>query len=236
LTDYTVNYENHYNKFGVDGSGGGPPLAMGLLELSYLCYAGLKSNDSLLDFGCGIGRLTRYASRYLHDGIYVGSDISEIALRSARENYRKQLFVLNEPLNIQNIIDLQIEFNYIAAFSVFTHMELEDFYNMLIEFKSISNTQTRVVASFISIESESGANIFVEEARINYQDRYKRFRNISTTKSTLNKIIDLAGWNLVEWIDEGKVMNTYCPDSFLVESEVKILSMIQSVAIMILKT
>ena len=56
---YKERYEAHYEKFGIEGSGGGDSKSIGLCELGILSKAGLKNFHSLLDFGCGIGAASR---------------------------------------------------------------------------------------------------------------------------------------------------------------------------------
>ena len=50
--------------------------SVGEAELDALILAGMTPRSKIFDFGCGSGRLTKFLSKYLLEGTYVGSDIS----------------------------------------------------------------------------------------------------------------------------------------------------------------
>jgi 2-polyprenyl-3-methyl-5-hydroxy-6-metoxy-1,4-benzoquinol methylase len=231
MDKYAEDYERHYVKFGIEGSGGGDSKLIGLCELSILIASGLSSNHTILDFGCGIGRLTPFVSEYLTNGSYLGSDISETALTLAKQNNKRVNcdFILTNSQLLDNLKSWN--FDFICCFSVFTHVEFEDFYNILQELKSVSTTTTKLVCSFLDIESDYGSKIFLDESAISYQDRYKRTRNIVSNKELVSSISKLAGWQMDDFYGVGFDFKNYAPIQYTEGNPVKDLKMGQWVGV-----
>ncbi len=97
-------------------------LSRGPDQLQFLIGRGLKPTSTLLDFGCGVGRLTRYAVPYLDPGCYTGMDISTNVLIEARKRVNDN----RDPQFIQGKGDLKFvkcrHFDMIWACSVLPHM------------------------------------------------------------------------------------------------------------------
>ena len=106
-------------------------------ELAILLKEGLKPNDSLVDFGCGTGRLAVHAIPWLaDDGRYVGIDISKTMLAHARAMVGEK--VSSHCCSVEFLHQTTPNFplpeksvDMVCAFSVFTHMEHEDSYRYL---------------------------------------------------------------------------------------------------------
>jgi SAM-dependent methyltransferase len=84
-------------------------------------HAPLDDVGSVLDFGCGCGRVTRYFDRF--DGAVAGSDLSRPAVDWCRENLPFATFELNglhPPLRFADA-----SFDLVYALSVFTHLTAE---------------------------------------------------------------------------------------------------------------
>ena len=102
----------------------------GQMQLNYLKNAGLKPEDTLLDIGCGTGRLACQAVPYLDDGKYTGIDISVaaiancFALANTRDWYKKAPVFLVGDGTLEAVPPGNI-YNYIMAHSVFTHLPPE---------------------------------------------------------------------------------------------------------------
>lgn len=78
----------------------------------------LDTVDSVLDFGCGCGRVTRYWRDF--DGAVCGSDVSRKAIEWCRDNLDFAAFVHN---GLAPPLDLEDErFDLVYALSVFTHL------------------------------------------------------------------------------------------------------------------
>src|SRR4051812_47688577 len=75
---YQHLYETHaHSNTDADAVGGGPFEVVGSMEQAVLEDEGLKPTDTLLDFGCGTGRLAVQAIPFLEGGQYIGADISK---------------------------------------------------------------------------------------------------------------------------------------------------------------
>src|SRR6476660_5070651 len=97
--------------------GGGYDL-IGQIEAAALCHVDLCNGMTLIDLGCGSGRLAvaiRIVSiDYL--GVDIIQDLMDYARTKSPPTYR---FVLNRSLNIPAP---DASADYVAAFSVFTHL------------------------------------------------------------------------------------------------------------------
>lgn len=78
----------------------------------------LGGNESILDFGCGCGRVTRYWADF--NGSVAGSDVSRKAIAWCRENLDFASFLENRLAPGLDVEDATFDFVY--ALSVFTHL------------------------------------------------------------------------------------------------------------------
>lgn len=103
----------------------------GDLSLAMLQAQGLQRHHWLLDFGCGTGRLARKAAPYVDLGFYYGVDISERALREARELSKREGWFIHAPLFVNPalaIVEMHVasrRFDFAWAFSVGIHLPIE---------------------------------------------------------------------------------------------------------------
>src|SRR4051812_36825343 len=84
-------------------------------------HAPLDDLESVLDFGCGCGRVTRWWSAF--EGRVAGSDVSRPAVEWCRDNLpfgRFEQNALAPPLVIEDA-----SFDLVYALSVFTHLTAE---------------------------------------------------------------------------------------------------------------
>lgn len=99
----------------------------GKAQLDFLIARGLKPESTLLDFGCGTGRLAAKAVHYLHKGHYYGMDISESAIAHCwailRENKSHPSFMYAPDGRFQGAKDHS--FDFIFSHSVITHLPPE---------------------------------------------------------------------------------------------------------------
>ncbi len=181
--------------------GGGDFQLIGKMLLSVLVDSGLKPNNSLFDLGCGTGRLSIQAIEYLDTEKYFGSDISETMLVHARNVTshldKKSTFIhQTEPTFEKFPI-----FDFICAFSVFTHMEPEDTFNYLKSALAISGPNTRFVLSVIPLQSKLGSHIFTNSASLDLVKRWEGVRNVATTIDFFQEMARLSGWRLISSYD-----------------------------------
>lgn len=214
---YETLYEAHARAYSAeDAVGGGSFDLIGRLELEVLLMEGLKSTDTLLDLGCGTGRLAMHAIPALVGGCYIGIDISQSMLDEAQRRIqekipRPQCQILwakqttpAYPLET-NSVDM------ICAFSVFTHMEHEDTYQYLKEALRITRPGGRFVFSCLPMNLKLAQTVFLKSANVDLQTRWNEVRNITTSVDLMTKIAELAGWTPVRWYD-GEKQNIQLPD------------------------
>ena len=212
---YESLYETHARSTGDDGVGGGDYDVMGEIELDVLRAEGLQPTSTLLDFGCGNGRLAVHAVRYLEQGMYVGTDIAPTFLAQAAP--RVELARAGSACEIKLVHQVGEQFDLpdhsvdiACAFSVFTHMEHEDMYRYLVQFKRIVRPSGRLVISCLPMSLPEAQPIFLAEAALDPVGRWQRVRNVITSVDLVNQIASLAGWSVVRWLpgDEGQALSS----------------------------
>ncbi len=125
---------------------GGDFEQVGLKEVEIVEYAGLREGQSLLDFGCGSGRLAaalRQKMRVEYCGIDVVKSLLKYAKRKSPASYR---FILNRSLRLP-LADAS--FDMAVAFSVFTHLLHHESYIYLEEFHRVLRPGGVVAFSFL---------------------------------------------------------------------------------------
>jgi SAM-dependent methyltransferase len=174
---YKELYESHARHCeGEQAVGLGPYDQIGLRELDLLKAEGLQPNHSLVDFGCGNGRLAQFAIPYLKGGHYIGIDISKTFLEQARDRVLK--IIPDPPCRVSWVEQPPATYfpveehsaDMICAFSVFTHMDLA-----------------------------AAQQIFFTEAAMDLGQRWRRPRNVVTSADLVQALCRLAGWRVVHW-------------------------------------
>ena len=145
----------------------------------------------------------RHAIPVLSQGHYIGIDVSQEMLRRLDERLRAlpgspcRVSLMHQPLDTFPIVDCSVDM--VCAFSVFTHMEHEDTFRYLRDARRMVRTGGRLVFSCLAIDSALGRSVFLESAAVNVQTRWRKIRNVSTSREMMQEIAQLAGWSLVEW-------------------------------------
>ncbi len=129
---------------------GGSYEALGEIEKQLLIGLGLEPGHSLLDVGCGSGRLAKALVPYLTSGRFLGTDVVQELLDYARNGCPASWqFALVEDLRIpfpDNSVDLA------CFFSVFTHLLPEESYCYLFEARRVVKPGGKIVFSFLEYE------------------------------------------------------------------------------------
>jgi ubiquinone/menaquinone biosynthesis C-methylase UbiE len=188
------------------GAGRLPFDTVGRLELEVLKRAGLNATDTLVDLGCGSGRLAVHAIPTLAGGRYVGIDISRNMLEAAQK--RVEEAVPEPPCRIswthQTTPDFALEtdsVDVICAFSVINHMEHEDAYLYFKEARRVVRPGGRFVFSCLPLHTERAREVFFKSAGMDMQTRHRKVRHVVTSKELITDIVRLAGWTPVRWYD-----------------------------------
>jgi SAM-dependent methyltransferase len=155
----------------------------------FIELGGLKPTESVLDVGCGIGRMAIPLTRYLDKkGNYEGFDVLAEGIRWATThitpkfpNFHFQHFDLyNQRYNPNgklrsNEFVFPYEndsFDFVFLISIFTHMLPEDLENYLSEISRVLKTDGRCLITFFLLNSVSKKLI---EANLSHSDfRYKK--------------------------------------------------------------
>jgi ubiquinone/menaquinone biosynthesis C-methylase UbiE len=202
---YESLYEAHARSHPDDGAvGGGSFDLIGRILLSVLLQEGMQRTDTLVDLGCGTGRLAVHAIPILAGGHYIGIDISETMLERARERVAR--VVRDPPGKVTWIKQASSSFpldsrsaDFMIAASVFTHMEHEDCYRYLTDALRIVRPAGRFLFSCLPMELPAARQIFLQSAQDELQERWNKVRSVTTTREFMENIAELAGWKVLRW-------------------------------------
>jgi ubiquinone/menaquinone biosynthesis C-methylase UbiE len=130
----------------------------GAIERAVLQYAGLKNGMSLIDLGCGSGRLASALSGRMkidYLGIDIIQELPTYAQSKSDEGYR---FVVNRALNIPSS---DSSADMVSAFSIFTHLLHAETYLYLEDIKRVLRPGGHVVFSFLEFAEAGHWYVFV---------------------------------------------------------------------------
>ncbi len=199
-------YEAHARAIDLHESiGGGDYDLIGRVELGALVAAGLQPGNSLVDFGCGNGRLALHAVPYLASGSYLGIDISETMLEQGRE----QLAAAggSHDCNVDWALQVGTTFaladasvDAIASFSVFTHLEHEDSYRYLVDARRVVRPGGMFLFSCLTMDLALARDVFITSASQPFEVRWAAVRNVTTSYELMDALATMAGWSVERWI------------------------------------
>ncbi len=176
---------------------GGQYRAIGILESSALRTHGLRPEHTLVDVGCGSGRLA-VALREFLKGRFCGTDVLEKALAYAREKCARPDWEFVR--TIEPVIPVEDETaDYVCFFSVFTHLLDEDIYRFLVEAKRVAKSGGAIVFSYLDFEVPSHWTVFESTVANRNHDRVL---NKFISKPAITKWCEQIGLS-VECLHEG---------------------------------
>jgi ubiquinone/menaquinone biosynthesis C-methylase UbiE len=148
---------------------GGDFDAVGMLEYFLLIQNGLQRQQTVVDVGCGSGRLAVQLKDFL-DGEYIGTDVVPALYKYAQKLCgRPDWKFLSAPGLTIPISDNYADF--ICFFSVFTHLLHEESYRYLEEAKRAIKPSGKIVFSFLEFSISSHWSIFQDMVGDNRPDR-----------------------------------------------------------------
>jgi ubiquinone/menaquinone biosynthesis C-methylase UbiE len=154
---------------------GGGFEAMGNIEVAALMHFGLRDGMSLIDLGCGSGRLAAAASKKL-ELFYIGTDIVQDLLDYAKtKTPASYQFLLHRHLSLPSP-DKSADF--VSAFSVFTHLLQPEVFLYLEDAKRVLHSGGRLVFSFLELADKAHWETFrttVESKRRGTGDHLNTF-------------------------------------------------------------
>jgi cyclopropane fatty-acyl-phospholipid synthase-like methyltransferase len=140
------------------------------LQLDLLRHFGLDEHTTLLEIGCGIGRLAQRLANVITEGSYIGFDIAPRAIEWLQTHYEPMLpnfqFDLIEARNDRynrwgntpaDVIRFPYEpqsFGMACSFSVFTHMRLSEIAHYLVELHRVLTPSGIGIMTFFLIRDE----------------------------------------------------------------------------------
>lgn len=204
-------YERQYDAQGramspATSIGGGDFDLIGRIELGLLQMEGLRPTDTLVDLGCGTGRLAVHAIPELAGGHYIGIDIAASMLDHARAAVGQrhpsppcQVTWLHQTTEAFDLRDASVD--VMCAFSVFTHMEHEDAYRYLEAARRVVRPGGRLLFSCLPMSLEAARGIFTASAALDHQARWQAVRNVTTTTELMECLAGMAGWTVLRWYD-----------------------------------
>jgi ubiquinone/menaquinone biosynthesis C-methylase UbiE len=126
---------------------GGNYDVVGKIQVAILRGCGIRETSSIIDLGCGSGRLAKYLGLTFPQINYLGTDlVQELLDYAATQSPAHFRFIRHHELSIP-APDQSAEFA--TAFSVFTHLHHEDSYIYLQDFKRVVRPGGLIVFSFL---------------------------------------------------------------------------------------
>jgi ubiquinone/menaquinone biosynthesis C-methylase UbiE len=132
---------------------GGDYHRVGKVAVDLLEHLGLEEGMTVLDFGCGSGRVATVMAREWRLKGYVGIDVVQQVLDYADSKTPKEFeFICNSDLSIPQPDN---KFDLVFAFSVFTHLLHAESFIYLREMARVTRPQGRIIFSFLEFEMAS---------------------------------------------------------------------------------
>ncbi len=162
----------------------------------FISLGGLHPNSSILDVGCGIGRMAVPLTEYISsEGIYEGFDINKEAINWCQRNITRkfpnfQFHVADVYNKLYNADGKQVAseyrfpypngiFDLVISTSVFTHMLPADFQNYVSEIARVLRNDGRCFATFLLLNTESIKRIAADPEKTSLQHDMGIYRTLN---------------------------------------------------------
>jgi len=193
-----MNYSAIGTDSGTPGIDCGSYIETGILQKEILLHYGLKPNMSIIDFGCGSGRLA-HALPADYNLDYLGIDVIEDLLKFARtkspKNYKFNIHkkLLSVPVKSESI-------DFICAFELFPLLLHEEIYIYLEDMKRALKKGGRVIFSFLEFDNNQHWHVFCNSVheKINKMPSHL---NTYTEKSVLKLWAEKIGYKIIGFTD-----------------------------------
>ena len=168
----------------------------GDLELAILDTYGLAEDSYVIDAGCGSGRLTRRLAK-LPKLRYLGTDVNDKLLYYAQTTAKRSDFRY-ALVDSTRIPEEDGRADFVAFFSVGTHMMNEEFYLYLIDAKRVLKPGGRIVFSFLDIRTPSGKHVLEQTAKVVGAGQRPVHLNVFMGRDDLPTWAELLGMELID--------------------------------------
>lgn len=151
----------------------------------------LKPSDTVLDIGCGIGRIAIPLTKYLTNGELYGFDIDKRGIQWCQKNISKKfenfhfqyVDIFNKFYNKKGKIKAEEfifpyennKFDFVFATSVFTHMLPEQITQYLAEINRVLKPGGKCFLTWFSIDEEAQKNITNHISNCDFEYEYKEY-------------------------------------------------------------
>ncbi len=159
----------HARKEAMSLAVGGDFIAVGQLEYALLLQLGLERTSTVIDVGCGSGRLSYQLRDYLQ-GKYIGLDIIEELFKYAESICERPDWNFYQAPGL-SIPERDNSADFICFFSVFTHLLHEETYMYLEEAKRVIKPDGKIIFSFLEFKIPSHWWIFEQALSDKRTDR-----------------------------------------------------------------
>jgi SAM-dependent methyltransferase len=162
VTNYSKQTQDMIKAYGVEQAMsmtvGGNFEAIGIYEHCLLMHHGLCKDHTIIDVGCGSGRLAVQLKDYL-TGPYIGIDVVPELLEHAKQlcDRREWKFYVGPGLAIP---EPERSADFVSFFSVFTHLMHEESYKYLQDAFRVVNPGGKIVFSFMDFAIPDHWNSF----------------------------------------------------------------------------
>ncbi|MEM8686992.1 MAG: methyltransferase domain-containing protein [Pseudomonadota bacterium] len=179
---------------------GGHYEVMGKNLLNVAVHAGLKNGMSVLDFGCGSGRLSTQIAKSAKLKSYLGIDLVQELLDYA-DNKTPATFTFEKSLGL-TIPAKDNTFDIVFCFSVFTHLVQVHSFIYMEEFFRTLKPGGRLVFSFLEMTDLRHKRAF-EQAVQNVKSDQKKPITAFLERPEIAAWASLLDARIVEYIDSG---------------------------------
>jgi len=180
------------------GMNGSDYIETGNLQKDILLYYGLKPNMSIIDFGCGSGRLA-HALPADYNLSYLGIDVIEELLVYARkkspQNYKFKIH--NKLLTIPVLAE---KADIICAFELFPLLLHEEIYIYLEDMKRALKTGGKAIFSFLEFGNHQHWSAFNNSVN-DRKEKISVHLNTFIERPVLKLWADKIGFNIIEFTD-----------------------------------
>jgi ubiquinone/menaquinone biosynthesis C-methylase UbiE len=193
--------------------GGGDPVLVGYQEMDIIHVYGKISGASIVDVGCGIGRLAR--NLVVQDiGNYLGLDVIQPILEEA-----VAVIGSDKRFRFEIVADCKIPMqdakaDVVVGFSTITHLIDEEIYDYFCESKRVLAASGVAIFSFFDFLNSRHLEIFFKHAAVHRQGHGDMLK--FNTKEVLARFANAAGFRVVDFLDGGTdIPNSRIPSSLL---------------------
>lgn len=177
--------------------GGGDYQAIGEAERNVLVALGLRAGDSVIDVGCGSGRLATALDRSGPAVRYLGTDVVAELASYARTRCASRTSWRFAVVNGLTIPEQEGTADFIVFFSVFTHLVHDERLAYLKDAKRVLKGDGRIVVSYLdpaSIAPSYLVRFLCSQAA--YLMFGRGVRSFLSTRSGMRKLAEQVGMNI----------------------------------------